>query len=352
MANPRIIIADTDSNYIIPLQAKFAEEFPVETDLEIITDREYFERLFEVPQKADILIVSDQLYSGKLGRHEIGQIFVMMEKMEEGKTDELSLNRIFKYSSIREIFNEIMGKSADIININTHIKKSCQIILVTSAAGGVGKTTVAMGLAGYLARSYKKVLYIDAEHMQSFHGMLENRSPIMAPDIYMKLGRSGSGIYQEIRHVIRKEIFSYLPPFKGPLMSLGLHFSVYRQLVEDARRVNDYDFIIVDTDSVYDEEKAELMGTADRVVIVTGQTERSVQATDILVSGINGIGSEKYLFICNDFKKEAENFLTATETSLRFRINEYIEHIPEGKRITADVLTRDSGIQKTAFLLM
>ena len=74
MAKPRIIIADTDINYIIPLQAKFAEEYPNETDLEIITDADYFAKLFSTPQKADILIVSDQLYSGKLRRHDIGPV--------------------------------------------------------------------------------------------------------------------------------------------------------------------------------------------------------------------------------------------------------------------------------------
>ena len=61
MAKPRIIIADTDINYIIPLQAKFAKEFPGETDLEIITEPAYFEQLFSSPQKIDILIVSNQL---------------------------------------------------------------------------------------------------------------------------------------------------------------------------------------------------------------------------------------------------------------------------------------------------
>lgn len=352
MANPRIIIADTDSSYILPLQAKFAEEFPVETDLEIITDRTYFEQLFGVPQKADILIVSDQLYTGALSRHDIGRIFVMMEKMEEGRTDELSLNRIFKYSSIREIFNEIMGKSADIINVNTRMQKACQIVLVTSASGGTGKTTVAAGLAGCLARNYKKVLYIDAEHMQSFHGTFENRSPVAAPDVYMRLGRPGENIYQEIRHIIRRERFSYLPPFKAPLMSLGVKFSVFRQIAESAKRLNDYDFIIIDTDSVYDEAKAELIGAADRVVIITKQTESSVRAAEFFVSNINGIGSDKYLFVCNDFRKEEENFLTSSETGLRFRVNEYIGHFPEGDRITADALARESGIQKTAFLLM
>ena len=49
VAKPRLIIADTDINYIIPLQAKFAEEFPGEIDLEIITEPAYFEQAFRKP---------------------------------------------------------------------------------------------------------------------------------------------------------------------------------------------------------------------------------------------------------------------------------------------------------------
>lgn len=41
MGKPRIIIADADVNYILPLQLKFAEEFLDEIDLEIISDPSY-----------------------------------------------------------------------------------------------------------------------------------------------------------------------------------------------------------------------------------------------------------------------------------------------------------------------
>ena len=352
MAKPRIIIADTDINYIIPLQAKFAEEFPGEIDLEIITEPAYFEQLFASPQKVDVLIVSDQLYSGILRRHNIGYIFVMMEKYEEGTTDELTINRLFKYTSIREIFNEIVGKSSDVLNVNIHTKKACQMVLVSSAAGGTGKTTVAMGLAGCLTRNYKKVLYINAERLQTFQYRLENRGSVSAPDVYMRLADPQPSIYQEIRHVIRREEFSYLPPFKAPLMSLGLHYSVYRKIAASAKKTNEYDFIIIDADPVFDEEKTALIGEADKVVIVTRQTEDSVLATDALVSNINGSGSEKYLFVCNDFKKDEENYLTSSDIGIRFQVNEYIGHFPAGEKITASKLAHDTGIQKTAFLIM
>lgn len=352
MAKPRIIIADTDINYIIPLQAKFAEEFPGEIDLEIITEPAYFQQLFASPQKVDVLVVSDQLYSGILRRHNIGYIFVMMEKYEEGTTDELTINRLFKYTSIREIFNEIVGKSSDVLNVNVHTKKACQTVLVSSAAGGTGKTTVAMGLAGCLTRNYKKVLYINAERLQTFQYRLENKGAVSAPDIYMRLADPQPSIYQEIRHVIRREEFSYLPPFKAPLMSLGLHYSVYRKIASSAKKTNEYDFIIIDADPVFDEEKAALIGEADKVVIVTRQTESSVRATDALVSNINGIGSDKYVFVCNDFRKDEENYLTSSDTGIRFQVNEYIGHFPDGEKTDAGQLAHDPGIQKTAFLIM
>ena len=58
MAKARINIADTDESYIQSIQLKFVEEFFEKIDLEIITDKEYFESLFSVPQRAYIYIVS------------------------------------------------------------------------------------------------------------------------------------------------------------------------------------------------------------------------------------------------------------------------------------------------------
>mgnify|MGYP002553463125 CR=1 FL=1 len=142
MPKARVIVADTDINYIIPLQLKFAEEFFDAIDLEIISDRSYFEELFASPQKADILVVSEELYDTSLQRHNISNIFLMTEQYEENQTAELNVNRIFKYTSIKEIFNEIIGKSASELKIQKENQKP-KIVLVYSACGGTGKTTIA-----------------------------------------------------------------------------------------------------------------------------------------------------------------------------------------------------------------
>lgn len=352
MAKPRVIIADTDAGYIVPLQLKFAEDFFEKVDLEIITDTDYFESLFSTPQKIDILIVSEDLYSTAMQRHNILHIFVMNEQYEEDRTADLNVNHIFKYTSIKEIFNEITGKSVDVLKIGTAEKQETRVVLFYSASGGVGKTTLAMGVSASLTKSYKRVLYINAARLQVFQHMLENHSSITAADVYSKLVSAGDNIYSEIKHVIRKELFSYLPPFKAALMSLGLSYSVFEKIILSAKKSGDYDFIMVDADVSFDEDKAALLNLADNVIVVVKQTLASVLATNILVSNINGANAEKYIYICNDFDKENDNALISPKVSLKFSTSDYIDHFVHYESMMPEDFSKENCMQKTAYLIL
>lgn len=352
MVKPRIILADTDVDYIIPLQVKFVEEFFEKIELEMIHDVEFFQHLFSTPQQADILIVSEQLYSPALHRHNIAHIFVMTEQYEEDQTADLKVNHIFKYTSIKEIFNEITGKSAEVLKGMVDKKPETQVVLCYSGCGGTGKTTVAMGVCAALTKNYKRVLYLNAAHLQVFQHMLVNHSAITSMEVYAKLANPTEHIYTDIKHIIRKELFHYLPPFKASLMSLGLHYSVYRHIIGSAKKSGDYDFIIVDADVTFDDEKAELLGMADRVIVVTKQSMASVVATNILVSNINGISAEKFVFVCNDFVKEEENGLIAPNIALKFSVSDYIEHITRYDSMKPEQLSAEGGIQRTALLIL
>lgn len=241
--------------------------------LEIITDQEYFERLFMTPQSADILIVSEDLYEISLQKHNIKNIFVMTEQHEEDQTEELNITKIFKYSSIKGIFNEILGQSAKDLKLAEEARTEPQIVVVTSAAGGVGKTTVAMGMCACLSQNYKKVLYINASNLQFFQYMMKDSTPISDMEVYAQLNTLEQCSYESIKHVIRKEVFSYLPPFKVALMSLGIEYDVYEKIAVMARDSRDYDFIVVDTDSCFNLELSRLFDTADKVIVVTDQTK-------------------------------------------------------------------------------
>ncbi len=352
MTKPRIVIADTDVTFIIPLQLKFVEDFFEKMDLEIVTDNKYFETLFSSPQRIDILIVSEDLYSETLQRHNISHIFVMNEQHEEERTADLTVNRIFKYTSIKEIFNEITGKSANVLKLEKAGKQETQIVLFYSASGGTGKTTVAMGVSAALTKNYKRVLYVNAAHLQVFQHMLENHSVITAGDVYAKLASATDSVYSEIKHVIRKEQFSYLPPFKAALMSLGLSYSVFEKIIASAKKSSEYDFIVVDADVTFDEDKAVLLNIADKVIVVTNQNLASVLATNVLVSNINGASTDKYLFLCNDFDKDEDNALISPGISLKFTVSDYIEHFRHYEGMKPSDFGKEGSVQRMALLII
>lgn len=352
MSKPRIIIADTDIGYIIPLQAKFAEDFFEEIDLEIITEESYFQELFSTPQKADILIISENLYDSAVQRHNISNVFVMDEQLEEERTGELSVNHIFKYTSIKEIFTEILGKSSGSMQLAKNRKQETQVVVFYSASGGAGKTTAAVGISAALVKNYKRVLYINAARLQVFQHMLKNHTPITASELSGKLAEPNRDSYAEIKHLIRNESFSYLPPFKTPLMSMNIPYTVFEKIAVAAKNSGDYDYIVVDADVTFDEGKAALLQAADRVIIVMRQSMSSVLATNLLVSNINGANSEKYTYVCNDFDKDEDNALISPRVSLKFSVSDYIDHFEHYEGMGVDDLARESSIQKAAFLLM
>ena len=353
MNKPRVIIADEDAGYIIPLQHKFAIEYADVIDLDIITERDYFLTLFSKPQNADVLIISEGLYDSSVQRHNISNIFVMMDgDADDSATSELNINRLNKYTSVKEIFNEIISKCSVTLNLSNVEKKETQIILVTSASGGVGKTTVALGIAGCLTRNYKRVLYINACNLQNFQFYMNNSEPVSSPEIYARLLNAGENIYSDLKHVIRKESFSYLPAFKAALMSLGLNCSVYEKIVLSAKNSSDFDYIVVDTESAFDECKADLINISDKVIIVTDQSSIGVMSTNNLVTNVNGIASDKYVFVCNKFIKNASNAIVSGNIQMKFSINEYVEKMNENDGINLENMAGTDGIKKLSFMLI
>lgn len=351
MVKPRIIIADTDMNYMIPLQQRFIEEYFEKIDLEIISEKSYFEQLFSSPQKADVLIVSEKLYSPVVDRHDITNIFVMTEQRNENQRDYLNIEQIYKYTNINDVFYAITGKSRNSLRQISRSDHETQIILVYAGSGGVGKTTIALGVCACLNESHRKVLYMNADLLQTFQVMLANTSPVTSADIYADLANPDENIYSEIKHVLRNEGFYYLPPFRNALISLDVKYSVFEKIAVSAKKTGEYDYILIDADAAFDEYKVELIDIADKVIIVTKQNKASVYATNILVSNINGINTDKYIFVCNDFDENDRDYLVSPDIIKKFNITEYVGHLSRYDQLKINDLANDQGIQKIAYMV-
>ncbi len=135
-------------------------------------------------------------------------------------------------------------------------------------------------------------------------------------------------------------------------MSVGLKYSVYAKIALSAKKSGDYDYIVIDAESTFDEEKTRLLDLADRVIVVTGQSVDAVEAANALISNINGAQSDKYVFICNRFEKEEYSALIVPEIVMKFTVSEYIDKFKVNGNVECEELSQNDGIRKVSYLVL
>jgi len=111
MSKLTIIIADEDENYLSPIEIKFLEEIGDVAEIITITDRDYFDEYFGIPRKVDVLIIDKIFYKDYLSKHDINKIFILNET-----SDKIAENEIYKYTSVKDIYDEVIG------NVNLRLR--------------------------------------------------------------------------------------------------------------------------------------------------------------------------------------------------------------------------------------
>jgi Mrp family chromosome partitioning ATPase len=129
-----------------------------------------------------------------------------------------------------------------------------QVILVTSARSGEGKTSFCVGLARSLAGSRMRVLVIDADPYRSRVAAAFGASAIPSfgptPEHGIRLG--------DIVQADPKSGAHFLPAPNAGDLQLLLHSGGFARLIEEARQA--YDIVIIDTPPVMTSADAALIG--------------------------------------------------------------------------------------------
>lgn len=332
MKKPKIILADTDEKYIEPLITKFVDELGEKTELEVISDIEFFQSYFSVPQDVDMLVVSQKMYCEELQKQNIKHICILTEEIEITKKENSAVHMIYKYSNMKELFSEIMYQAGKELNALNQRRSHTKVITVCSGIGGVGKTSIALSLSEYLAQNHKKVLFISTEALQSFRCFLEDKKEL-PKEAYIFLKENSAFMYEKIKEYFKKEIFDYFPPFSTVLDSINLPFSIYKNIIMSASASEEYEFIIVDTQTGYSDNLIDILQISEHVIVPFLQDSLSKEKNIFLLESMKYSTREKYIFICNQFDRKQPNSL---EELKNIKISVYIEYDNDkkGKRLT------------------
>lgn len=348
MGKPLVVIADPDASYVAPLECKFLEELRDIADLEVVTDDEYRRRFFSAPHDIEVLVIAQEWYCADLDMQNIAHMIVLTEEQHSDldRTCSLVADFTFKYGNFNVIYNKVVGSSSK-LRAHDASDKEAKVIVFYSPVGGSGTTSAAIATAVCLRETYKRVLFVDAEYVQTFSCFLRSAKP--APnDMVRDMASMQGDLFEKMSPYIVSDCFDYLPPLRSGLSSFGLEFDVFARFIVAARDSGCYDYLVVDTDSVFNTEKADLFALADRIVVTVTQDEKALHKTVLFLDNLDHV-DDRYHFVCNKHKSGCETAFSSSAGGSAIVLDGFVEYDEKIADSDAMLLGEVAGFKRLAY---
>ena len=281
---PVILVVDMDEGYINALETEIVQKYIDKADIEFITDRTYLQEYLKQEHFVTVLIAGESVYSEQLKQLMPVYTFVLMNKMGKEKLEEFVYG-IFRYASSRDILDIITNKVPETIFEEENSSDSdTKVILVTSATGGVGKTTVALTLSFIAEEDSGRAMYINLDDLSNFERWLNKEKN----------------------------------EFESQILEVNLEFTNEMDEKEKLNvlgniiRSEKYDWVIVDTGIYGLKYQKQIYDRADIILQITGNSNGSIYAANKLYHQLNESWIDKSIYVCgNDEQingREAEEY--------------------------------------------
>ena len=183
-----------------------------------------------------------------------------------------------------------------------------KIISVSSLKGGVGKTTMAINLAGIYYMMKKKVLLIDAD----FYGggistWLDSKNQ---KDIFMMMDSISNNRYSGIRDYVvsYNSGIDVLASPKDPRSALKIDSKYIPIIFEFAKR--DYDIIIVDTNHIMNEINLMILDYVDMSLFMVTNDLLDLKNTKSFLNIFKETGKSNFLVCLNQSRDTGKDYLS------------------------------------------
>ena len=178
-----------------------------------------------------------------------------------------------------------------------------RLIFVTSFKGGVGKTTIASGLAGALTSRGKSVLVIDGDFGMRCMDLVLGIESGTVFDLYDIIsGRcSVDGAISPTANPLLHFIAAPTTPDEFELHEIVKKFD-FQTFFKPIRKK--FDFIIIDSGTNNDALYEAFAKCADEAIVVSAHQATSIRAAEHTATVLHGYGIEKVRLVINGFKAD------------------------------------------------
>ncbi len=227
-----------------------------------------------------------------------------------------------------------------------------KIISINSVKGGVGKTTLAISLAGIYSLMKKKVLLID---LDLYSGGISTYLDINnKKDIFMLIDSISNNRFTSLNDYIvnyNKNI-DVIPSVKDPRLATRIDSKYIKAVFKLAKA--EYDIVIVDTNHALDETNLVVLDNVDTSLYVITNDIVDLKNMKSLVSIFKDNEKTNYLTILNNSINHRTDYLslfdirTIIRTNIDYTISKsfYIKNINK-YLLAGDILTLNNSINNT-----
>lgn len=286
MSKFNLVLADSDVWYIDSLSRYIRSTYANKFNISIFTSKPILEGfLSNNSSKADILLASPDMLPEKIQDINAATTILLVDSTVP--LQQSAFPGINKYQPGETIFNKIVeicsGTNSRIQEIFKGTR-GAYVISVYSPVGGSGKTIISIYLSVLLSRMGLRVFYLNLESLGTTDFLMNSSdshgSRDSFNDILFYLQENREKLAARINTLKRTDIQNNISFFNSSGCSLELdEITEYEleKLVTEMRQIDQFDTIVVDTDSVLNPRSMAMLYNSDSIVLVTLQNPLAQQ---------------------------------------------------------------------------
>lgn len=270
MARIKIIIADTDAAYVSSLGDFLIATYPLVFEVVSFSRREYLERYLLAQESTGILLIIPELVKPDFAHPGLMQILLEATP----STTEPGIRRVFKYLKGPDLVQHILKiySECEATVITTSSSKKAKVVAIYSPAGGVGKTTLAVGCSLQTAWEGNSVFYLNLEDMPSTEMFFASAAEGGLSTAFYYLQEKKKNLNIKIASLKKTDPHSqihYFTPTDSVLdlcEDLGAALTTLVQLLSDQGA---YDYIFIDLSSQFNPNNIAILEASDVVLLIS-----------------------------------------------------------------------------------
>lgn len=218
------------------------------------------------------------------------------------------------------------------------------ILCLFGVKGGIGKSILAMNLAGIVSNLKKRILLVDADLYGGSIALALNKP--VNKTIYNFVDDYNNNRYKDLNDYITKynEYIDFIASPKDPRKSNKID-SNYIEILLDKAKFN-YDLIIVDTNHILDEINLSILDKSDNILFLVSNDTFDIKNMRTLISIFKDLEIDKYKVLLNNSIRENREYFDLYdikdiiktnidyELSNKFYIKDIDRYIIDGNIVT------------------